>query len=240
MVAGCTGGGGAPAHDASLDPDAKPDAKNDVDAAIDAGGCSTTDRLVTGELVDLASSPSSFLGVNGARFTLPIATSPFDVTAPNGRFELCAPRDTGMYFEVDAPGDYVDGLAYLTDRSANQMSGISFRTWTQAQATALYAQHSQDYRTDYAHVLVQLDGFGSDVMMTGTIHNAKLCAFDAQGTGVLTWDECEGAMLSGRKYILFPNVATGFGTATLSAGNLTVIVRNGQLTQVSLYSPPPT
>lgn len=202
-----------------------PDAPGDApsDAAGDAGACGA-DRFVTGELVDLASSTAQLMGVFNARFTVEGMPARTTTTAPNGRFELCAPAAAAMTFDVDAPGDYLDGKAYV---EAEALGGwtLSFRAYTPA--TAPYT-----FDAGRGHVLVFLAGDRSDLTLDRP-HGPPLAGNDDDGDGAFTWT----AGNAGR-YVLFPNVDVSSPTVTLGgdlSGPHTIPVAAGKLTLVGIF-----
>jgi hypothetical protein len=211
-AAACTGCGAGP----RVAPDAPGDAPGD------SGPCGA-DRFVTGELVDFASSTAQLMGVFGARFTVEGMPARTTTTAPNGRFELCAPAAAAMTFDVDAPADYLDGQAYV---EAEALGGrpLSFRAYTPA--TAPYT-----FDAARGHVLVFLAGDRSDLTLDRP-HGPPLAGNDDDGDGAFTWE----AGNAGR-YVLFPNVDASSPTLTLGgdlSGPHTIPVAAGKLTLVGI------
>jgi hypothetical protein len=205
---------------------ALPDARGDaaIDAAGDAGPCGA-DRFVTGELVDLDSTTAQLMGVFNARFTVEGMPARTATTAPNGRFELCVPAASAMTFDVDGPGAYLDGKAYL---EAEALGGrpLSFRAYTEARGSMLYA-----FDAGLGHVLVFLAGDRSDLTLDRQ-HGPPLSGNDDDGDGAFTW----AAGNSGR-YVLFPNVDVSSPTITLggdTSGPHLIPVMAGKLTLVAI------
>ncbi|HSK03421.1 MAG TPA: hypothetical protein VK932_19350 [Kofleriaceae bacterium] len=202
-----------------------PDAR--VDAAIDGdpGPCDSGQHFVTGELVDLDSTAGQFLGVFNARLTAEGTPPRTATTAPNGRFELCAPAAPPITLDVDAPGDYLDGKMYLEAMEPDARP-LSFRAFSAARASMLYA-----FDPTRAHVLVYLAGDRSDLSLDRP-HAPPLAGSDDGTPGTVTW----AAGTSGR-YVLFPNVDASSPTATLGgdlSGPHTIPVAAGQLTLVAI------
>jgi hypothetical protein len=198
-----------------------------VDAMIDGdpGPCGGGEQLVTGELVDFDSTAGQFLGVFNARLTADATPPRTATTAPNGRFELCAPAAPRIVLDVDAPGDYLDGKMYL-DAMEPDARPLSFRAFSAARAAMLYA-----FAPARAHVLVYLSGDRSD-MSLDRAHDPPLAGNDDGTPGTITWS----AGNSGR-YVLFPNVDASSPTVTLDgdyAGPHIIPVAAGQLTLAAI------
>lgn len=206
-----------------------------IDAAVDAapdGPCGTG-RLVTGELVDIDSTTTSFMGVNNALFTQRGGTA-MDATSPNGRFEMCASATTSYLFDVDAPGDRIDGVAYLEVEAVTEMARtISFRTMTAARALTFYTERGLTFDATKAHVLVFLAGDRSNLTMSGAAHGAVQAASDDATAGTFVW-----AAGNGGRFVLFPNVDVTSPTVQLIgdlSGQHEVPVEAGKLTFAALF-----
>jgi hypothetical protein len=216
---GCDGGGSA-APDAALDAA--------VDAAPDAAGngqCGA-DLFVTGELVDLDSTNAQLMGVFNARLAVSGMPARSSTTAPNGRFELCAPAAAAITLDVDAPGAYLDGPAYL---EAQALAGrpLSFRTFTAARAASLYT-----YDPARGHVLVYLAGDRSDLTLSRA-HGPALVGNDDDNDGAYDWSPGTAG-----RYVLFPNVDVSAPTITLGgdiSGPHQIPVAAGKLTLVAIF-----
>lgn len=205
-----------------------------VDAAVDAapdGPCGAG-RFVTGELVDIDSTTSTFMGVNAATFTQRGGTA-MDATSPNGRFEMCVAPTTTYLFDVDAPADRIDGIAYFEVEAIDSMARtISFRTMTAARAQSFYTERGLTFDPAKAHVMVFVAGDLSNLTLSGGSHDAVQAANDAT-PGTFTW----AAGATGR-YVLFPNVDPAGGSVQLIgdlSGNHTVPVEAGKLTWAALF-----
>lgn len=213
---GCDGGGGPAAPDAPSD--AAPDAAG-------AGQCGT-DQFVTGELVDLDSTNAQLMGVFGARLSVPGMPARSSTTAPDGRFQLCVPAAATITLDVDAPGAYLDGPAYL---EAEALAGrpLSFRAFTAARAASLYT-----YDPARGHVLVYLAGDRSDLTLSRA-HGPALAGNDDDNDGAYAW-----APGTAGRYVLFPNVDVTAPTITLGgdiSGPHQIPVAAGKLTLVAIY-----
>jgi len=204
-LAACGEPGASPDAGAS---DARIDAVGDP---ADAGPCATG-RSVTGALVDLDSTEGQFLGVAGARFTLQGSPDVTDTTAPNGRFELCAPADDAYVFDLDAPAGYLDGYAYIDDYARMGFFPLELRAFTAARAETFYAEHGLVFDATRAHVLVFQNGDRLELTLDRT-HGTVLASDEPGGGGALTWS----AGTAGR-YMLFPNVDASAATAQLDGG----------------------
>jgi hypothetical protein len=197
-----------------------------IDAPGDAGRCGGADLLVTGELVDFDSTPTQFLGVFDARLTAEGMPARTATTAPNGRFEICAPAMPAMTFDVDAPGDYLDGKAYI---EAQALGGgpLSFRAYTQLRGSMLY-----NFDATRGHVLVFLAGDRLDLSLDRP-HAPPLAGNDDATSGELTWTPGNVG-----RYVLFPNVDVSSPTVTLSgdlAGPHALPVMAGKLTLAAIF-----
>jgi hypothetical protein len=203
---------------------ASPDAS--TDAPSDADPCGA-DRFVTGELVDFNSTTSQFVGVFNARFTVEGMPARTSTTAPNGRFELCAPATSAMIFDVEAPGAYLDGKAYIEASALGGFYPVSFRALTQASASTLYP-----FDVNRGHVLVFHTGDGIGLSLSRA-HDPALAGNDHDRDGAFTW----AAGQDGR-YVLFPNVDVSSPTVTLlgdvTTGPHEIPVAAGKLTLVAI------
>lgn len=204
-VVACGDAGGSPDAGAV---DARPDSALDP---WDAGPCGSG-RSVTGALVDLDSTSTQFLGVAGARFTLQGSPGVTDSTAPNGRFELCAPVDASYVFDIEAPGDYLVGHAYLDDLAIAGFYPLELRAFTAARAQAFYAEHGLAFDATRAHVLVFQNGDRLELTLDRA-HGTAHAADDPDAGGALSWSAGTGG-----RYVLFPNVDASAPTAQLHGG----------------------
>ena len=205
---------------------ATPDARIDaaIDAPGDAGPCGA-DRFVTGELVDFDSTLAQFQGVFGARLTVEGMPARTATTAPNGRFELCAPAASAMTFDLDAPADYLDGKAYIEAEALGGLT-VSFRAYTQLRGSMLYA-----FDANRGHVLVFLAGDRSSLTLSRA-HGPPLAGNDDDNDGAFAWAPGDAG-----RYVLFPNVDVSSPTITLggdTSGPHTIPVAAGKLTLVAI------
>ena len=188
--------------------DARPDA---VVETGDAGPC-VSGRPVTGALVDLDSTTSQFLGVAGARFTLQGSPDVTSTTAPNGRFELCAPAAAAYVLDVEAPADHLVEHAYIADPALSGFYPLELRAFTRARAEDFYAEHGLVFDAARAHVLVFQNGDRVELTLDRA-HGVAHAADGDEPGGELSW----GAGTAGR-YVLFPNVDASAPTAQLHGG----------------------
>jgi hypothetical protein len=196
-----------------------------TDAPGDSGPCGGAEQLVTGELVDFDSTTAQFQGVFNARFTLEGMPAKTATTAPNGRFELCAPATKRMTFDVDAPADYLDGKAYIEAEALSHQT-VSFRAYSQLRGSKLYS-----FDASRGHVLVFLAGDRSDLTLSRQ-HAPPLSGNDDDDDGVFTWTPGNAG-----RYVLFPNVDVSSPTITLdgdTSGPHTIPVIAGKLTLVAI------
>lgn len=206
------------------------DARQIDSALIDvpAGPCGAQ-RQVTGELVELDSTPAAFVGINNATLTQRggVAT---DETPPNGRFDMCVASTTSYVFDINAPATHVDAIAYF-EVEALQARMISFRLWTPARAATFYTSLGLTYDPAKAHVLVFLAGDRSNLTLSGGSHDTPQAGNDDASPGTYTW----AAGASGR-YVLFPNVNPA-ASQVMVIGDLsgahTVPVESGKITLVA-------
>lgn len=212
VCAGCGGGGTA-----------GPDAASDAPGGT--GPCGA-EHLVTGELVDLDSTTAQPQGISNVRLTVEGMPARTAVTAPSGRFELCAPAAAAVTLDVDAPVDYLDGQAYIESEVLGGLP-LSLRAYTQSRGAMLYS-----FDASRGHVLVFLAGDRSDLTLSRA-HAAPLSGNDDDGDGVLAW-----APGNVGRYVLFPNVDVSSPTILLHGdpmGPHTIPVAAGKLTLAAIF-----
>jgi hypothetical protein len=215
-LSGCPG--------SSSTPDGRADA-GQVDAAIDARiGCTGAQEF-TGELIDFDSSPSAFQGVFDAVFTMRGEPTCTATTAPNGRFILSVPLDV-VEFDVDAPGDYLDGI-WPVDGGLIASATNSSRALAEADlvglgvATVPGRGHLMLYQDAVAPLPLGLTGDPDGAFTT------------ADGE---TW-----APGNDQRYILFTNVAPGVQMVTddqaITAPTGRPLVEAGKVTHITTRQP---
>jgi len=116
----------------------------------------------TGELLDWDSGGSvGFLGVKGATVVIPTDTTKQDVTAPNGRWELCvAPKDDVAEMFPATGSDYIKGRIVVWKNIQAGVPTLSLRTFKTARAADFGFDATQ------AHVFVHVLGGERTVAMT--------------------------------------------------------------------------
>ena len=210
-------------------PDARPrDAIVHIDAAPDAP-CAAG-RYVGGELVDIDSTTAAHTGVSSAVFTQRGGTAT-TTSSSTGHFEMCVPSTTSYLFDVNAPGDYTDAIAYFEVEALAGGRPISFRTWTATRAASFYIERGLVYDPTKAQVLVFLAGDRSNLSLDrahGTVQGAN----DDDNDGTYTWAAGQG------RYVLFPNVDATNPTGTLIgdlSGQHTIPLEAGKITLAALF-----
>jgi hypothetical protein len=215
---GCPGGGGN-GKDAA---DADDDADGGPDGLIDAGGPCPGQTFFTGDYVDWDSSESSFLGIFEAEVYDMANPATVELTAPNGRAELCVPAagDRQISFVHD---DYMP-MVFTMDQAAADAGPFSARGLTAAQATALYTELAMAPNPDTALVVVEVLHFPGGTPVIGAtvaLGNAHDGAYARDSGGA--W--VSGATTTDGAQVLFGNVtgATAvdgdggtYGTTTVS------------------------
>jgi hypothetical protein len=148
---GCPGGGGTPkdATDADDDvADAGPDAP--IDAFVRCPG----QTFFTGDYVDWDSSESSFLGIFEAEVYDHAEPATVDLTAPNGRAELCVAA-TGER-QISFVHDSYIPMVFTMDQEAAAAGPFSARGLTPTQAATLFAGLGATANADAALVVVEI------------------------------------------------------------------------------------
>jgi len=132
-------------------------------AACGDDGGSTADALpdpcapqttFTGEYVDWDSGgDAGFLGIFSATVTLRSDTSFTDVTAPNGRFEMCIPSASTTADVTPMTGsEYVPGVIVVDQAVLATQPTLSYRSFKAARAAEV------GFDAAKAHVFVQVAG----------------------------------------------------------------------------------
>ncbi len=218
----------------NLKPEQPIDAAPDVPVDVAPDGPCASGRYVTGELVHIDSTPASFSGVNDAVFTQRNGTAT-DHTSPNGRFEMCA-QGADYLFDVDAPGDRIDGIAYIEPEALTVNRVISFRTMTAARAVSWYTERGLTWDPTKAHVFVFAAGDRSNLTLSDGSHDTPQCGNDDGTPDTYVWTACGGGNAAGRM-VLFPNVDPTAGSITVIgdlSGQHTVPVEAGKITFLGL------
>jgi hypothetical protein len=199
-------------------------------ACGDDGGSMTADALpdpcapdvtFTGEYLDWDSGGDpGFLGIFSADVTLRSDPSITDITAPNGRWELCVPSGDDLADVAPMSGsDYVSGTIVLDASVLAALPTLSYRSFT--------ATRAADFGFDVskAHVLVQVVG-GSRTVTTastpGIMQVNDGTAWSAGNTGSTIYlgniDVAANTTLT-----VSGGVVVGTETVPLSAGAFTYV-----------------
>ena len=219
----------ASACSACSGPAATPDAKLDTplpDAAGDAGMCPGAEFL-TGAYVDWDSTDTNFHGVAFATWALGSQT---DMTAPNGRVQLCIPTTGRQLITVTSGsgdshinGHFIADAAVFADGRVFVARGL-----TAARAAQFFTDNAiGTYDAGKGLLLVHQSGTPVALTLSGATAEATLSSADG-----ITWT----AGSTTGKFALFTNVVvTGpahlAGPAT-GAGDLTIA--NGEITMTSV------
>ena len=225
---GACSDGGAKLKDASPD--------TPVDTA--PGTCSEVN--FAGEYIDWDATDQSFCGVFGATWTVRGDATRTRMTPPNGRVQLCLPRQAQTLIDVVPPtaGSECAGLAGMpmntyplqgvTIASEAVIAGggiYSARAMVQFRLTSMFAQIGQPMAADHGQLVVHVNGTPRAVSLSAT-HDATQ-RFD--GT---TWAAGDTG-----SDVFFPNVdlskgavsvtmtgtAAGTGSYTLEPGKMTYL-----------------
>src|SRR5690606_35567286 len=178
---------------------------------------------ITGELVDWDSGGAvPFMGIFGSTLTVRDDPSIMDVTAPNGRFEMCIPAADGLV-DVSAmsASDYVSGVVVVDRVVQAALPVLSFRSFT--------ATRAADFAFDVSagHVYVHIVGGDRTVSApSATAHTFTNGDWQAGGAGT---------------DIYLANIPLAAETTlTVSGGNVTgstrVPLSAGQFTYVTLLA----
>jgi len=200
------------------------DAMSNVDAAP-PDPCAPQ-QTFTGELLDWDSGGTGgFMGVAFATVALRSDPSMNDMTAPNGRWELCIPAANGLADVTPmSPSDYVPGVIVVNRDVQATQTVLSYRTFKTARAADF------GFSASMAHVLVHVKG---DARTVTTASAPGTMQVFTEGTG---W----AAGNTGTE-IYLGNIAVSAETAlTVSGGSVTgptkVPLSAGQFTYVTVVS----
>lgn len=225
VASGCIPGGqGAPPDGGASPPDTRPpDASPPTPVTCGDAG---TGRLILGELVELSSSASNVLGIEGATFTQR-GGSATDTTRHDGSFELCAEQASDYAFDVDAPADHLDAILALDERVfIHPRDPLSVRTASVAELSSFYTARGMQLDLTKPQVLVLLVNNRWEVKLEGVSHGPAYAASDEDTPGTLAWSP--GG--TGR-YVLFPNVDSAEATVRITSPTpFTAPIAPGKLT----------
>jgi hypothetical protein len=192
--------------------DNQPDAPPDTPP----GPCGA-EMFFTGELVDWDSTDANFCGVFNSRLTRRGAQSPSDMTAPNGRFELCVPREAQLLVDVmhsttasgcvGVTGSYpVRAVLVAQQAVVDRGAAFSARAMTELRQTGMFTQVGEAYNAARAQLVVHVVGTPRAVSISSTHATAQRydgAAWAAGDTG---------------REVFFPNVDPGPTQITVAGG----------------------
>lgn len=203
---------------------------------IDNGACGELINF-TGELVDW-DSDTSFCGVFNARFQIQ-DDGAMDVTAPNGRFELCVPDRAVTLLDVtppaadspcaSPPSPYpLAGIAVANRDVIRAGAFFSVRSFTAARRDSFFAQAGFSFAPALAQVFVHVHGSPRPVSLDASHAPAQA--------------NVGGAWMAGDTgaNVFFPNVDPSAGEAMLSVdrgaiGTGMIPLAAGRFTYVTVY-----
>jgi len=230
LVLGACGDDGAGPVDAAIIP---------VD--IDNGSCGDQVRF-TGEYIDW-DSHNSFCGINEAVIEV-AGGGAMDNTAPNGRFDLCAPDAPTTRLDVTQPAGnsqcttppsgYSVPTILFANKAVIQSGGFfSGRSFTTARQATFFQMIGAAFDSNKAHVFVHIDGPERTVSISaphGLTQSVRV--------GIVSNDWVTGAQGTD---VFFPNVDVGTGTtmlttdtAAIGTGSIPLVA--GTITNVSIKS----
>ncbi|HEY4243083.1 MAG TPA: hypothetical protein VGM88_24895 [Kofleriaceae bacterium] len=219
------------------------------DAMIDAGSdgptidsmCGTK-KLLTGELVDWDSTNGAddFCGVFGATFTVHGTPSETAMTAPNGRYLLCA--DDAPQIRVDitmptdpspcaaAPGTYmIPGIAYFPQAVVADGAMFSARAITAERAAVFFSEMEGGFGVTYdptkPQLFVHVNG-GSALVDTDADHDTALTFNGTIWSGGNTGTD-----------LYFPNLSSTqvqLGSSPVADGDAAYIMEPGVFTYITI------
>lgn len=225
VVAACSGG------------DGKPDAPPDMPIDMPPGSCGTG-QFFTGEIIDWDSNNTSFCGVFNSSLTVHGQTSPADTSNPNGRFDLCVPRQAQTAVDVmhsatasqcvGVTGSYPVRAVLVAEQAVIDANGVfSARAMTQKRQDAMFTQIGQTYTATQAQLVVHVGGTPRAV----AISSAHAATQQFNGT---TWAAGDTG-----SDVLFPNVDPGSTTVTVAGGAIgatTLVLEAGAYTYLAVIA----
>ena len=210
----------------------------DAGLVIDIDNASCGDQLhFTGEYVDW-DTDTSFCGIGDATVTVE-GDGATDTTAPNGRFDLCIPRDmrtvrldvmqpSGNSMCASPAAGYSVKVLLHANRDTILAGGFfSARAFTTARQDTFFQAVGQPFDSSKAQVFVHV---------SGTPHKVSVAAAHgpAQAIAATTWAAGDTG-----KNVFFPNVDVGAGTTMLTVeggaiGTGAIPLEAGTITNVSV------
>ena len=208
-----------------------PDAPPDV-----VSGCGA-DLLFTGEIVDWDSVGDC--GVANARVAVRGTSAQSDDSNFNGRFEVCVAQQGQTTVDVTQSADasrcarvagaYPVRGVFIADPAVINLNALSFsaRAMTQARQDAMFTQIGAAYDAAKAQLVVHVAGTPRAVSISPP-HAASQ-----------SYDGTKWAAGSTGDYVLFPNVAPGAATITVTGGAVgpsSVTLEAGAYTYVTVIA----
>lgn len=197
-----------------------------ADAAIDGPPDPCAPAMTfTGEYITWDSSATSFMGIFGATFTHRDDPGATDMTAPNGRFEMCIPAADGFVDVTPMAGSELVAGTVVVDRDVLSLLPIqSYRSFTTMRAADF------GFDAGLAHVFVHVAGDPRSVTTASAPAVQKV--FD----GTMWSDGTTGTD------IYLGNIDVGGGTTTLvvtggnAVGGGSIPLTAGSFTYVTLIA----
>jgi hypothetical protein len=219
---------------ACSDDAAKVDASFTID--IDNGSCGDQLRF-TGEYVDWDTN-ASFCGISEAVVEVD-PDGQMDTTAPNGRFDLCIPRNPTVKLVVTQPANmsqcsnprssYAVPVILHANRDLILAGGFfSARAFTMARQATFFQSIGQTFDPAKAHVVVHVNGMPTTPVALAAAHGP------AQAVVATTWAPGDNG-----HDVFFPNVEVGGGSTMLTVsggaiGQGAIPLVAGTITNVSV------
>ncbi len=214
------------------------DAPSDGPFTIDIDNASCGDQInFTGELVDW-DNDTTFCGIFDTLFQVQ-GDGAMDITAPNGRFELCVPDRAVTLLDVTPPAGNspcaspaspypMTGIAVANRDVIRAGAFFSVRQFTAARRDTFFAQAGFAFAPALAQVFVHVHGSQRAVSLSANHAPPQAIANN-------TWAPGDTG-----KEVFFPNVDPGAGEAMLSVaggaiGTGMIPLVAGKFTYVTVY-----
>lgn len=224
---------GACGDDGATHKDASPDVPIDTPPGMCGSG-----MFFTGELIDWDWTLTKACGVFNSTLTVRGQTAPGDTSSPNGRFELCVPRQAQALVDVvhstsaspcsGVTGSYPVPAVLVAQQAVIDANGLfSARAMTQARQDAMFTQIGTSYDANQAQLVVHVDGTPRPVSISAnhdTTQRFDSTAWSAGDTG---------------SDVFFPNVVPGSVQVTVAGGAIgaaTVTLEKGRFTYLTVIA----
>ena len=219
MCAACGGGGETPR-------DASPDTLTDSMCG--------TGMFFTGDLIDWDSTESRFCGVFNSSLTVRGQSSPADMSNPNGRFELCVPRQAAAAVDVlhgsnqsqcTTPRDVYPVRAVLVAEQAVIDAGgrFSARVMTQNRQNEMFTLVGTAYSAAKAQLVVHVDGPQRQISISAAHDTTQKFDGAAWAAGDTGTDVFFPNVTPGSTQVTVTGPSVGATTLTLEAGAYTYL-----------------